>query len=68
MTYEIGVSRDRVCLALLIVVLNDFDILSGDTQNAHLKAPTKEKVFFYAGDEWKSYRGKLVLLLELSMV
>ena len=51
MTYAIVVSCDSVRLASLIATLNDLDILAGDIQNAFLNAPTKEKVFFSAGDK-----------------
>ena len=63
MTYASVVSRDSVRIAFLIAALNDFDILSGDIQNAYLNAPTKEKVFFYAGDEWKSNKGRAVVIV-----
>ena len=50
MTYSGMVSRDTisdsVCLAFIITAFNYLDILSGDTQNVNLNAPTKEKVFF----------------------
>ena len=39
--YESVVSRDSVCLALLIVELNYLDILSGDIHNAYLNTLTK---------------------------
>ena len=49
-TYASVVCRDSVRLSFLIESLNDLNILAGDTQNAHLNAPKKEKVFFYADD------------------
>ena len=67
MTYVSMVSRDIVHLALLIVALNYFYILSGDIQNSYLNAPTKEKLSLYAVDEWKYDLVKLMLLLELSV-
>ena len=63
MTYAIMVSLDSVCLTSLIASLNYLDILSGDIQNAYLNALTKEKVFFYPGDEWKSDQGKVVFVV-----
>ena len=55
------VSHDIVRIFFLIVELNDLDILSGDMQNAYLNAPTKEKLFSYAGDEWEYDQGKVVI-------
>ena len=63
MTYASVVSCGSVRLAFLIVELNDLDILSGNTQNAYLNAPTKEKVFLYDGDEWKSDQGEIVIVV-----
>ena len=39
------------------------DILAGDIQNAYLHAPTKEKLYFYAGDEWKADKGRVVVIV-----
>ena len=47
----------------LLQRLNDLDILSGDIQNAYLNAPKKEKLFFYAGDEWKLDQGKVLIIV-----
>ena len=63
MTYSSVVSRDTVRIGFLIAALNDLDILAGDIQNAFLEAPTKEKIFFYAGDEWKSDKDKVVVVV-----
>ena len=63
MTYASVVSRDSVRIAFLIAALNDLEILSGDIQNAYLNSPTKEEVFFYAGDEWKSNKGRAVVIV-----
>ena len=52
MTYSSVVSRDTVRIGFLVAALNDLDILAGDIQNTFLHAPTKEKTFFYEGDEW----------------
>ena len=63
MTYSTVVSRDTVRIGFLIAALNDLDLLAGDIQNAFLSAPTKEKIFFYAGDEWKSDKDKVVVVV-----
>lgn len=63
MTYSSVVSRGSVRIAFLIAALNDLDILAGDIQNAYLHAPTKEKLYFYAGDEWKADKGRVVVIV-----
>jgi hypothetical protein len=63
MTYSTVVSRDTVRIGFLIAALNNLEVLAGDIQNAFLSAPTKEKIFFYAGDEWKSDQGKVVVVV-----
>ena len=59
MTYASVVSRDSVHLAFLILTLNYLDILSCDIQNVYLNTLSKEEVFFYVSDEWKSVQGKV---------
>ena len=63
LTYASVVSRDSVRIAFLVAALNNLDILAGDIQNAYLNAETKEKVYFRAGDEWKSDQGKVVVIV-----
>ena len=63
MTYSSVVSRDTVRIGFLMAALNDLDVLAGDIQNAFLSAPTKEKVHFYAGKEWKADEGRLVVVV-----
>ena len=53
MNYSSVVSFDSVLLALFISAMNYLNILAGDIQNSYLNALTKEKVFYYASDEWK---------------
>ena len=53
MMYASMVSCDSVRLAFLVVDFDNLDILSRDIQNSYFNDPTKEKLFFYAGDEWK---------------
>ena len=62
MTYSSVVSRDTVRIGFLNAALNDLDILAGDIQNAFLSAPTEEKIFFYAGDEWGADKGRVVVV------
>ena len=63
MTYASVISRDSVRIAFSLVALNDLNVLAGDIQNAYLHAGTKEKLFFYAGDEWKSDKDKVVVIV-----
>ena len=63
MTYSSVVSRDTVRIGFLMAALNDLSILAGDIQNAFLEAPTKEKIYFYAGEEWKADQGKIVIVV-----
>ena len=62
MTYASVVGREKVRIAFLIASLNDLKISAGDIQNAYLNAHTKEKTFFYAGDEWKGSKGRVVII------
>ena len=60
-TYASVVSQDSVRIALLIAALNDLKVLGRDIQNAYLTAPCREKVFTYAGPEFGSDKGKLMI-------
>ena len=44
MTYSSVISRDSVCICLILAALNDLKLLLGDIQNAYLTAPNKEKI------------------------
>ena len=63
MTYAGVVSRESVRIGFLIAALNDLDILSGDVQNAFINAPTPEKVYFIAGNEWKSNKDRVIIIV-----
>ena len=62
MTYASVVERETVRIAFLIASLNDLKILAGNIQNAYLNAHTKEKIFFYLGDEWKGSKERVVII------
>ena len=49
-------------IAFLLAALNDLRILAGDIQNAYLNAYTKEKIYFRAGNEWKSDKGRVIVI------
>jgi hypothetical protein len=64
MVYASVVSRDSVRIAFLLAALNDLEILSADVQNAYLNAPTTEKVYTTAGEEFgKDRQGRPVLIV-----
>ena len=63
MTYYSLVIRDNIRIVFLMAVLNNLDVLAGDIQNASVEDPTKEKIFFYVGDEWKADKDKVVIVV-----
>jgi hypothetical protein len=52
LTYSSVVSRESVRIAMLVAGLNDLDIQMADIGNAYLNAPTTEKCYVIAGDEF----------------
>ena len=57
-TYSSVVSRDSVRICLLLAALNNLDIKCADIKNAYLTAPTKEKLYTWAGPEFGPDCGK----------
>ena len=57
------VSRESVRIAFLTVALNGFEVRATVIQNAYLNAPTKETIWFIAGDEWGEHTGKPVIIV-----
>ena len=62
-TYTSVIGHDSVLLAFINTWLKILYILAGDIQSAYLNAPTREKIFFYAGDSWKSDQEKAVIIV-----
>ena len=62
-TYSITLIRDIVFIGFLIAALNNLEVLAGDIQNAFFEAPTNEKILFYAGDECKADKYKVVIVV-----
>ena len=62
LTYSSVVSQDSVCIILLIAALNDLNIMACDIQNAYLMADCWEKIWTYAGLEFRSERGQLMII------
>ena len=47
----------------MLDALNGIDLKCSDVQNAYLNNKPKERVYFYAGEEFCKYSGKLVVLV-----
>jgi Reverse transcriptase (RNA-dependent DNA polymerase) len=62
MTYSSVVSRDSVCIAILITALNDLKLLSCDIQNAYLTADCHEWIYCIAGPEFGSEAGSIMIV------
>ena len=62
LTYSSVVSRDSVHIILLIAALNDLKIMACDIQNAYLTDDCQEKIWTYAGPEFGSERGQLMII------
>ena len=43
--------------------MNGLDIIAVDTQNSFLGAPTQEKVLFYAGNECKVDKDRVIVVI-----
>jgi hypothetical protein len=63
-TYSSIVSRESICIGLLLAALNDLNVMSGDISNAYLNADTKEKVWFRAGAEFGDKAGQRVITVK----
>ena len=62
LTYASVVTRESVRLAFLVAALNDLNILAADVSNAYLNADCREKIFFVAGEEFGSLKGKVLII------
>ena len=62
-TYASVVTREMVCIALMIAALNDLEVKSGDVLNAYLTATTTEKIWTILGPEWGVDAGKHAVLV-----
>lgn len=56
-TYATIVSRDSICLALLIASLNNMNVLLADTAGAYLNAPCAERVHTVLGPKFGDHQG-----------
>ena len=62
-TYTTYSSVDTVRIRFLMDALNNLDVLAGDIQNDFIEASTKDKVFFYAGDDCKADKENVVIVV-----
>ena len=65
LTYSSIVSRNTVCIALTIAALNNLQVMSCDIQNMYLTATCHEKIWMYAGPEFGSEKGSIMLIREV---
>jgi Reverse transcriptase (RNA-dependent DNA polymerase) len=52
----------HVRLGFLITALNDLEIMAADVGNAYLNADCREKIWFVAGPEFGTKKGKVLLI------
>ncbi len=62
-TYASVVSRETVCIALLMAALNDLNVKVWDVLNAYITAPITEKVWTVLGPEFGSDAGKSAIIV-----
>jgi hypothetical protein len=65
-TYASVVSRETVCIALLMAALNDLHVKVGDVLNAYITAPITEKVWAVLGPEFGIDAGKSAIIVHAS--
>jgi len=64
-TYSSIVSRESVRIALLMAGLNDLEVRLTDIGNAYLTAPTAEKCYVVAGDEFgPELKGRVLKIVQ----
>jgi Reverse transcriptase (RNA-dependent DNA polymerase) len=54
--------RESVQLGFLIAVLNDLEIMAANVGNAYLNADCWEKIWFVAGPEFGTKKGKVLII------
>jgi hypothetical protein len=62
-TYASVVSRETVCIALLMAALNDLKVKAGDVLNAYITAPITEKVWTVLGPKFATDAGKTSIIV-----
>ena len=64
LTYASVVSRETVCIALLVAVLNDIDIWATDVLNAYITMPCHEKIWTTLGKEFGDDCGQKAIIVQ----
>ena len=62
LTYSSVVCRDSVRIALTIAALNNLSVMACDIQNAYLPAECREKIWTWAGPEFGSKSGSIMIV------
>ncbi len=62
-TYACVVSRETVCIALLMAALNDLNVKVGDVLNTYITAPITEKVWTVLGQEFGIDAGNSAIIV-----
>ena len=62
-TYESVLSRDSVCIVLILSDFNGLDVKCFGIQNAYLKSNPKERVWFLYGQYFGVHKGRLVVAI-----
>ncbi len=62
-TYVSVVSRETICIALLMAALNDLNIKVGDVLNAYITAPITKKVWTILGPKFGIDTGESAIIV-----
>ncbi len=62
-TYTSVVLQETVCIALMLVALNDLEVKIGDILNAYITAPITEKVWTVLGPEFGQDAGRSAIFM-----
>jgi hypothetical protein len=62
-TYASVVSRQTICIALLMAALNDLNVKVGDVLNVYITAPITKKVWTVLGPEFGIEAGKSAIIV-----
>jgi hypothetical protein len=62
-TYASVVSRETVCIALLMAALSDLNVKVGDVLNAYITAPITKNVWTVLGPEFSMNAGKSAIIV-----
>ena len=63
MTYTSLLSRYSVSIVLMLDTLDGLCLQCTDVQKSYLNSNLKQKVLFYASEEFSNYKGKLVIVI-----